>query len=55
MDQMFWKPEGPIMPGMRGLVAKSVMQIPESGRQIIYGVVILAMLLAYGRSSRIAG
>jgi ribose transport system permease protein len=28
----------------------SVMQIPESGRQIIYGVVIVAMLLLYGRS-----
>lgn len=27
----------------------SVMQMPESGRQIIYGVVIIAMLLAYGR------
>jgi ribose transport system permease protein len=28
----------------------AVMQMPEAGRQIIYGVVILAMLLAYGRS-----
>ena len=27
----------------------SVMQIPEFGRQIIYGVVIIAMLLLYGR------
>jgi ribose transport system permease protein len=27
----------------------SVMQIPESGRQIIYGIVIIAMLLIYGR------
>ena len=27
----------------------AVMQMPEAGRQIIYGVVILAMLLAYGR------
>ncbi len=27
----------------------SVMQIPEYGRQIIYGVVIIAMLLLYGR------
>ncbi len=33
----------------------SVMQIPESGRQVIYGVVILSMLLLYGRSSRTAG
>jgi len=28
----------------------SVMQIPEAGRQIIYGVVIVAMLLLYGRA-----
>jgi Branched-chain amino acid transport system / permease component len=27
----------------------SVMQIPEFGRQIVYGVVIVAMLLLYGR------
>jgi ribose transport system permease protein len=30
----------------------SVMQIPEMGRQIIYGTVILAMLLVYGRGRR---
>ncbi|MCR8725792.1 ABC transporter permease [Frigidibacter sp. ROC022] len=30
----------------------SVMQMPEAGRQMIYGVVILAMLLAYGRGPR---
>ncbi len=28
----------------------SVMQMPEAGRQIIYGIVIIAMLLLYGRS-----
>ncbi|ANL69900.1 sugar ABC transporter permease protein (plasmid) [Rhizobium phaseoli] len=28
----------------------SVVQMPEAGRQIIYGVVIIAMLLLYGRS-----
>jgi ribose transport system permease protein len=28
----------------------SVMQMPEAGRQIIYGTVIVAMLLLYGRS-----
>ncbi|MBX3576740.1 MAG: ABC transporter permease [Rhizobiaceae bacterium] len=28
----------------------SVMQMPEAGRQITYGVVIVAMLLLYGRS-----
>jgi len=29
----------------------SVAQMPEAGRQIIYGVVIIVMLLAYGRGS----
>jgi ribose transport system permease protein len=28
----------------------SVMQMPEAGRQIIYGLVIIVMLLAYGRN-----
>ena len=27
----------------------SVMQMPEAGRQIIYGLVIIVMLLAYAR------
>ena len=27
----------------------SVVQVPEAGRQIIYGVVIASMLLLYGR------
>jgi ribose transport system permease protein len=31
----------------------SVMQMPEAGRQIIYGVVIISMLLVYGRSAAI--
>ena len=30
----------------------SVMQMPEFGRQIIYGVVIVVMLLLYGRERR---
>ena len=30
----------------------SVMQMPEAGRQIIYGAVIIAMLLVYGRGER---
>ena len=30
----------------------SVMQISDAGRQVIYGVVILAMLLLYGRANR---
>ena len=31
------------------------MQMPEAGRQIIYGVVIIAMLLVYGRSRKVLG
>ena len=31
----------------------SVMQMPEAGRQIIYGAVIIAMLLVYGRGARV--
>ncbi len=30
----------------------SVMQMPEAGRQIIYGLVIIAMLLVYGRGQK---
>ncbi|HUR44388.1 MAG TPA: CotH kinase family protein [Candidatus Saccharimonadales bacterium] len=29
MDQMFWRPEAPIMPSMNGLVARAVIRIPE--------------------------
>jgi ribose transport system permease protein len=32
----------------------SIMQMPEAGRQIIYGLVIIAMLLVYGRGGRTA-
>jgi ribose transport system permease protein len=32
----------------------SVMQIPEMGRQVIYGVVIIVMLLVYGRGRRMS-
>jgi ribose transport system permease protein len=32
----------------------SIAQIPEAGRQIIYGTVILAMLLLYGRGAKVA-
>lgn len=31
----------------------SVMQMPEAGRQITYGVVIVTMLLVYGRGARV--
>ncbi len=31
----------------------SIMQMPEAGRQILYGVVIVAMLLVYGRTARV--
>lgn len=30
----------------------SVMQMPEAGRQVIYGAVIIAMLLLYGRGAK---
>ena len=33
----------------------SVMQMPEAGRQMIYGVVIIGMLLVYGRSQKVRG
>ena len=33
----------------------SIMQMPEAGRQIIYGAVIVTMLLVYGRSARPTG
>lgn len=29
LDQMFWKPDGPILPNVNGLVARSVFQVPE--------------------------
>jgi ribose transport system permease protein len=31
----------------------SIMQMPEAGRQIIYGVMIVGMLLVYGRGAKI--
>jgi ribose transport system permease protein len=32
----------------------SVLQMPEAGRQIIYGSVLLVMLLLYGRGARLS-
>lgn len=32
----------------------SIMQMPEAGRQIIYGTVIISMLLVYGRGQKIS-
>lgn len=32
----------------------SIMQMPEAGRQIIYGAVIISMLLVYGRGVKVA-
>lgn len=29
LDQMLWKPEGPLLPPMQGLVARAALQIPE--------------------------
>lgn len=31
----------------------SVMQMPEAGRQVIYGSVIIVMLLSYGRVQKV--
>ncbi|MDB5541561.1 MAG: transporter permease [Devosia sp.] len=31
----------------------SIMQMPEAGRQIIYGLVIIVMLLVYGRTAKV--
>lgn len=33
----------------------SIMQMPEAGRQVIYGAVIIAMLLVFGRNQRVTG
>lgn len=33
----------------------SVMQMPEAGRQVIYGTVIIVMLLVYGRGQKVEG
>lgn len=33
----------------------SIMQMPEAGRQVIYGAVIIGMLLVYGRGARNLG
>jgi ribose transport system permease protein len=33
----------------------SVMQMPEAGRQVIYGSVIIVMLLVYGRGQKVEG
>ena len=33
----------------------SVVQMPDAGRQVIYGAVILAMLLLYGRGAKVGG
>ena len=31
------------------------MQMPEAGRQMIYGIVIIGMLLVYGRGAKVHG
>jgi len=31
----------------------SIMDMPEAGRQVIYGLVIIMMLLVYGRAERV--
>jgi spore coat protein H len=32
MDQMFWEPQGPTMPGCNGLVARALLETPEGRR-----------------------
>ena len=32
LDQMFWEPQGSIYPRLKGLLARSVMQVPEARR-----------------------
>jgi hypothetical protein len=32
LDQMFWNPEGPLVTGTKGIVARAVMQTPEGRR-----------------------
>lgn len=29
LDQLFWKPDGPILPNVQGLVAKAVLEVPD--------------------------
>jgi len=31
----------------------SIVQLPDAGRQVIYGAVIIAMLLLYGRGPKL--
>jgi ribose transport system permease protein len=31
----------------------SIMDMPEAGRQVIYGLIIIFMLLVYGRGERV--
>ena len=31
------------------------MQMPEAGRQVIYGVVVIVMMMVYGRQARVQG
>jgi ribose transport system permease protein len=31
----------------------SIMQMPEAFRQVIYGLVIISMLLVYGRTAKV--
>jgi len=44
MDQMFWEPEGPIFPPMKGLVARSLLEIPQARQR--YHDCISALLSA---------
>jgi len=35
MDQMFWRPEGPVVTGTKGIVAKALLQTPEGRRRYL--------------------
>ncbi len=41
LDQMFWKPDGPIATGTKGLVAQAVLQTPEGRRRYMERFVAL--------------
>ena len=58
----FWADAGTYLGTVAGVILitvlesiLSVMQIPDSARQIIYGAMIIVMMLVYGRDRRVEG
>jgi hypothetical protein len=41
MDQMFWRPDGPIVTGTKGIVARALLQTPEGRRRYLERVTAL--------------